>query len=70
MLDRLYRPTLRPAGYATMPPGIKWSFVEVPMAMASLRRDLPVSIHLYGVVETDRPLTNDEMNRFALVSHP
>ena len=65
----LYRPTLRPAGYAPMPSGVRWGYVEMPADIAHQRRDLPVSTHLYGVVDTDRRLTDDEMDRYALVQH-
>ena len=64
----LYRPLLRPAGFATMPPGLKWDYVEVPREIAHLRPNLPVSRHRYGVIACDRELTERECSNFALES--
>ena len=54
----LYRPLLRPAGFATMPPGLKWDFVEVPREIAHLRTNLPVR---------DRAQTTSQLSRPVLV---
>ena len=60
----LYRPLLRPAGFATMPAGLKWNYVEVPRDIAHLRPNLPVSRHRYGVIACDRELTEKERRNF------
>ena len=60
----LYRPLLRPAGFATMPAGLKWNYVEVPRDIAHLRPNLPVSAHRYGVIACDRELTEKERRNF------
>jgi hypothetical protein len=59
-----YRPTLRPASFATLPHGVRWDFVEAP---ADVRRpDLPRSQHRYGVIQVNRKLTADECDRYGL----
>jgi hypothetical protein len=65
----LYRPLLRPAGYATLPPGLKWDYAEVPRDVAPRRPDRPLSRFLYGVIATERPLTESERNTFDLIIH-
>jgi hypothetical protein len=62
----VYRPTLRPASFCTLPQGVKWDYVEVPLSISG-RPDLPISVHRYGVIKTDRALTKDEMQHFDLV---
>lgn len=62
----LYRPTLRPAGFATLPAGVRWQFHELPSDDYS-ERDLPRSRWRYGVIETDRELTAKECDTFDLV---
>ncbi len=62
----LYRPLLRPAGFATMPAGLKWDYVEVPREIAHLRQNLPVSRHRYGVIACDRELSEKECRNFDL----
>ncbi|MDA8350110.1 MAG: hypothetical protein M0038_15150 [Pseudomonadota bacterium] len=66
----LYRPLLRPAGFATMPAGLKWDYAEVPREIAHLRRNLPVSRHRYGVIACDRELTENECRHFDLEQVP
>lgn len=66
MTRTLYRPLLRPAGFATLPRGLVWEYVEAP-AYVTQRPDLPRSTHLHGVIATDRPLTPDEIERFDLL---
>jgi hypothetical protein len=62
-----YRPTLRPAGFATLPAGVRWTYVEAPeMEGLANRPDLPRSRWRYGVIEVDRPLTAEETKRFDL----
>ena len=65
-----YRPLLRPAGFATMPPGLKWDYVEVPREIAHLRPTLPVSRHRYGVIVCERELTEEECQRYELAREP
>ncbi len=62
----LYRQLLRPAGFATMPAGLKWDYVEVPRDIAHLRANLPVSRHRYGVIACERELTEKECRHFDL----
>ena len=59
-----YISLLRPAGFATLPRGLDWTYVEVP-AYVTLRPDLPRSLHPHGVIEC-RQLTPDEIERFDL----
>ena len=66
----LYRPLLRPAGFATMPAGLKWDYVEVPRDIAHLRPNLPVSRHRYGVIACDRELTVKECVHFDVEQVP
>ena len=66
----LYRPLLRPAGFATIPAGLKWDYVEVPREIAHLRQNLPVSRHRYGVIACDRELTEKECRHFDLKQVP
>ena len=65
-----YRPLLRPAGFATMPAGLKWDYVEVPRDIAHLRPNLPVSRHRYGVIACDRELTVKECVHFDVEQVP
>ena len=60
-----YKPILRPAGYATLPDGIEWTFVEAPdyLPMAPA----PRSSHPHGIIDTNRPLTDDECRVFDLL---
>ena len=66
----LYRPMLRPAGFATMPAGLKWDYVEVPREIAHLRPNLPVSRQRYGVIGCERELTKTECRHFDLEQVP
>jgi hypothetical protein len=61
-----YIPRFRPAGFATLPRGVGWQFVEAPHDLAHVRTDIPASRHRYGVIETDRPLTPAEVETFQL----
>lgn len=62
-----YIPRLRPAGFATLPHGVKWDYVEAPqMEGLANRPELPRSRHRYGVISTDRALTDDELERHEL----
>jgi hypothetical protein len=65
----LYRPVFRPPGYATLPPGVGWDYVEVPPSLLHYRPDLPVSRYTYGIIKTDRPLTEKERDTYQLLTH-
>jgi hypothetical protein len=66
----LYIPRFRPAGFATLPPGVGWEYVEVPRMFGLCNRaDLPQSRHTYGVIRTSRPLTTEEQRSFELDPH-
>lgn len=61
-----YIPLLRPAGFATLPQGLAWSYVEVPrLGYVTKRPDLPTSKHPHGVIEC-RELTPHETYTFDL----
>ena len=60
-----YIPLLRPASHATLPDALQWSYVEAP-AYITGRPDLPRSRHPHGLIETARPLTPEEIERFSL----
>jgi hypothetical protein len=62
-----YRMKYRPAEFATLPRGIGWDYVETP-AMHGLanRPELPRSTHRFGVIKTDRPLTEQERADFEI----
>lgn len=66
--EYLYRPLLRPVGYATIPDGVEWEYVEAPPNLTT-RPDLPASRHPYGVIKTDRKLTADEKSRFGMADY-
>ncbi len=59
-----YIPLLRPAGFATLPSGLAWTYVEVPHYITK-RPDLPTSKHPHGAIEC-RELTADEIANFDL----
>ena len=60
-----YRTTLRPASFGGLPDGVTYRYIEAP-AMPGLYAgfDLPQSRHRYGVIETDRELTPQELHHF------
>ena len=63
-----YTPQLRPAGFATLPSGLSWHYVQAPtMHGLYMRDDLPTSRYRYGVIETDRELTAHEIFTFDLL---
>jgi hypothetical protein len=64
----LYQPTLRPASFCTLPPGLEWDFVEAPAndAAIAVRRGLPLSRHMFGIIATTRRLTTEERERYGL----
>lgn len=59
-----YRTTLRPAGGGGVPNGVMWRYVESPHDFPNNWRALPASRYRYGVIETTRPLTAEEMRHF------
>ena len=61
-----YRPTLRPPSFCTLPAGIRWEFVAAPWDLAHIRTDIPRAPTRYGIISTDRRLTDDERARFDL----
>lgn len=66
-----YTMRYRPAGFATLPPGIQWDYVAMPSRsdqFLPFRRDLPAEPrHPFGVIRTNRPLTKDEMKIYEVV---
>lgn len=64
-----YRMLYRPAGFATLPKGIQWEFVEVPPGHPNPYR-LEISAFPFGLFRTDRPLTADELTTFEIVEVP
>lgn len=60
---------LRPASCTTLPPGLTWAFVEMPPDIAHQRSDLPRSAHRFGVIATERPLTQEELERYEIDVH-
>ena len=62
-----YYNRLRPVGLGTIPK-VGWRWVEQPKLYEyrPLRSDLPISRRMYGVYETDRPLTEQELHDFEI----
>jgi hypothetical protein len=65
-IEYLYRPTLRPASFCTVPRGLKWDYIETPRDGSVNRPDLPRSNHPFGIIATERQLTRAEMSTFDL----
>ena len=63
-----YQPMLRPAGFATLPKGLEWDYVEGPALdpIISVRRGIPLSKCPHGIIATRRPLTFNEIMDFNL----
>lgn len=62
-----YRMKYRPAGFATLPRGLVWSYVEAPVMHGLANRpDLPRSRYQFGVFTTNRPLTDRELEAFEI----
>lgn len=59
-----YRTTLRPAAFGGLPMGVNYKYVEAPFDGLFGFPSLPVSSYRYGVVETDRELTPEELRHF------
>lgn len=68
MTNYQYAPKLRPPSFCTLPDGLQWTYVAVPLSMAHMRPDLPTSdsLHPHGIIETTRRLTSDEVHAFDL----
>jgi hypothetical protein len=65
-MNNIYRPFHRPASSCTLPRGVAWEYVEAPAEFAPLRTDIPRSKFRFGIIKTDRPLTQDECEHFSL----
>jgi hypothetical protein len=65
-VDSLYVPLLRPAGFESLPPKIRWEYVEAPRSEAHRFPNLTRSSNVHGVIRTHRALTPDECNTFDL----
>lgn len=65
-----YRTTLRPPAFGGLPQGVAWKYVEAPPDGRKYPGNIPVSKHLYGVIETDRPLTASELDHFDIERVP
>ena len=61
-----YRTTIRHVMGGGIPSGVKWSFVEAPRDLPNC--PAPPSAHRYGVIETDRPFTREELHHFDIVA--
>lgn len=62
-----YRTTLRPPGFGGLPSGVGYSYAEAPSDGSVNLPNIPTSRHRYGVIETSRPLTAEEMEHFDVV---
>jgi hypothetical protein len=63
-----YRLNRFATGFDDLPRGILWTYDESPMIrFLGNRTGLPRWLFGYGVIETDRALTTDEMRRFDIV---
>lgn len=61
-----YRMLYRPAGYATLPDKLIWRYAELPRTHIGVALNIPVSRHLYGVIETERELTPEELRTYQI----
>lgn len=61
-----YRPRYRPPGFATLPAGLVWEFVQMPPDIAHRRPDVPRSAYRFGMIATTRALSDEELERFEL----
>jgi hypothetical protein len=61
-----YAPLYRPPSTCTLP--CPFTLVERPAPGLGFdrRTDLPASIHRFGVVQYDRPLSDDDLARYEL----
>ena len=67
-IEYLYRPTLRPASFCTLPKGLNWDYIEAPAIdpLIAQRRGIPLSTQRFGIIATDRQLTKEEREDFSL----
>jgi len=65
-IEYLYRPTLRPASFCTVPEG--WDYVEAPASEPdiAMRRGIPLSKSRYGIIAYNRRLTKEERLHYSL----
>ena len=66
-----YATQFRPPGFATLPPDLEWTWVELPSngtaPQAPHLTHLPVSRkHPFGVFETTRALTEEDMRAYQI----
>ena len=60
----------RPASAVTLPPRLAWRFIAVGKrdhVLQQARPELPLTDHPFGIIETYRPLTPEEMETFQIV---
>ena len=64
----IVRTTIRPPMFGGMPPLVEWWWVEAPASLPLLTQlqGLPVSKFRYGIIETGRDLTPDELDRYSI----
>lgn len=64
----LYRPYLRPVGFATLPRDVKWDYVEAPadQPLIAVRRGIPLSTNRHGIISLDRQLTASEREQYGM----
>jgi hypothetical protein len=60
-----YTPLYRPPVTVNLPEGLEYTLVEAPR-QGQWRPDLPVSSHLYGVIETADPIPDHQVRHFDL----
>jgi hypothetical protein len=53
---------------SSMPSGVEWDYVEAPACdpMIAVRRGLPLSKQMFGIIATSRRLTPAERVRYQL----
>lgn len=63
-----YRMMYRPPGFATLPSGVKWSWVELPPDHPNPQRfpELPVSKWQFGVFKPDVLFNEDELRDYQI----
>ena len=68
-----YRMKHRPPGFATLPARLWWDWVEIPRDdhwLADMRPSLPRSTWRFGVFQTERPLTPEELRDYEIEEVP
>ncbi len=61
-----YEVLLRPASFASLPLGVNWDYVEVPIELAGKFIDKPIAKNRHGIISTSRKLTVEELSAFDL----